>query len=104
MSAPEHSYTATFTVDRPAQEVFDAINDVRGWWSQEVVGDTDQVGAQLQYHYQDVHRCTLRVTELRPGRKVAWRVLDNYFNFVQDQAEWKRHRDRLRHLRHGRRS
>lgn len=89
MSEPEHSYTATFTVDRPAQEVFEAINDVRGWWSEEVVGVTDRVDAEFQYHYQDVHRCTLRVTELQPGRKVTWRVLDNYFDFVQDQTEWK---------------
>ena len=89
MSAPEQSYTATFTVDRPVQEVFDAINDVSGWWSQEIVGVTDQVGREFRYHYRDVHRCTLRVTELRPARKVAWRVMDNYFNFVQDQTEWK---------------
>lgn len=89
MSEPERSFTATFTVDRPAQEVFDAINDVRGWWSQDVVGATDRVDAQFQYHYQDVHRCTLRVIELQPGRKVVWHVSDNYFDFVQDQAEWK---------------
>ena len=87
-SKPDQSYTATFTVDRPACEVFDAINDVRGWWSQEVVGDTDRVDAEFQYRYQDVHRCTLRVTELRPGRKVAWRVVGNHFSFVEDQAEW----------------
>lgn len=23
------------------------------------------------------------------GRKVEWLVLDNYFNFIHDQAEWK---------------
>ena len=89
MNASNLSYTTTFTVDRTAQEVFDAINDVRGWWSQDVVGVTDRVDAEFSYHYQDVHRCTLRVTDLQPGRAVAWRVLDNYFDFVEDQAEWK---------------
>lgn len=89
MSAPQDSYTATITVDRTAQQAFDAINDVRGWWSREVAGVPDQVDAEFQYHYRDVHRCTLRVTELRPGRKVAWRVVDNYFDFVADQDEWK---------------
>jgi hypothetical protein len=31
------SYGTTFTVDRPAQQVFDAINKVTGWWSQEII-------------------------------------------------------------------
>ena len=37
----EDSYTTTVTIDRPPAEVFEAINNVRGWWSEEVVGDTD---------------------------------------------------------------
>lgn len=69
--------------------MFDAINNVAGWWSQEVVGATERVGGQFEYHYQDAHRCTLRVTQLIPGRKVAWHVENNHFNFVQDQDEWK---------------
>lgn len=89
MTTQAQSYRTTFTVDRTPQAVFDAINDVRGWWSQEVVGVTDEVGAQFDYHYKDVHRCTLRVTELVPGRRVAWLVVDNYFDFVADQQEWK---------------
>ncbi|MBF6226084.1 SRPBCC family protein [Nocardia abscessus] len=82
-------FTTTFSVDRTPQEAFEAITNVRDWWSQEVEGVTDQVGGEFDYHYKDVHRCTIRVTELVPGRKVAWLVLDNYFDFIEDQAEWK---------------
>lgn len=85
----KQNFTISFSVDRSPQEAFEAITDVRGWWSQEVEGVTDQVGGEFDYHYKDVHRCRVRVTELVPGRKVAWRVLDNYFNFIEDQAEWK---------------
>ncbi|MBA9003004.1 SRPBCC family protein [Thermomonospora cellulosilytica] len=85
----EQNFTTTIAVDRTPQEAFEAITDVRGWWSQEVEGVTDRVGGEFDYHYKDAHRCTIRVTELVPGRKVAWRVLDNYFNFIADQAEWK---------------
>ena len=85
----EQSYTTTFSVDRTPQEAFDAITDVRGWWSEEVEGVADQVDGEFDYHYKDVHRCRVRVTELVPGRKVAWRILDNYFNFIDDQSEWK---------------
>src|SRR5262245_10301646 len=82
------NYTTTFVVDQTPEEVFDAINNVRGWWSEEIEGSTDRLGV-FKYHYKDVHRCTIRITELVPGRKVVWHVLDNDFNFVKDKGEWK---------------
>lgn len=82
-------YTTTISVDRSPDDAFAAITNVRGWWSQEVEGPTDMVGGEFDYHYQDAHRCRIRVTDLVPGRRVAWRILDNHFNFVQDQNEWK---------------
>jgi len=86
---PQENFTSLFTVDRTPQETFDAVLDVRDWWSEAVEGVTDQVGGVFEYHYQDVHRCRIRVTDLEPGRKVAWHVEDNYFAFTEDQAEWK---------------
>jgi uncharacterized protein YndB with AHSA1/START domain len=83
------NYTAAFTVDQSPKEVFDAINNVRGWWSQAIEGDTDKPGAEFKYHYQDVHRSAFKITEFVPGRKVVWHVLDNFFNFVKDKTEWK---------------
>ncbi|WP_328407053.1 SRPBCC domain-containing protein [Nocardia sp. NBC_00403] len=85
----KQNFTTTFSVDRTPQEAFEAITNVRGWWSEDAEGVTDRVGGEFVHRYQDVHRCTIRVTELVPGRKVAWLVLDNYFNFIEDQAEWK---------------
>src|SRR5687767_9101302 len=84
----EQNYTTSFTVDKTPEEVFNAINNVRGWWSQEIEGDTDKVGAVFYYHYRDIHRCTLKVIELLPGKKVVWRVLHNDFNFTKDKTEW----------------
>ncbi len=82
------NYTASFTVDQSPQAVFDAINNVRGWWSQAEEGHTDKLGAVFYHHYQDVHRCTFKITELVPGKKVAWHVLHNDFSFIQDKTEW----------------
>jgi hypothetical protein len=85
----KRGFTATFFVDQTPQAAFEAITNVRGWWSQEVEGITDRVGGEFDYHYQDVHRCRIAITELVPGRKVVWRVLDNHFSFIEDQAEWR---------------
>ncbi len=85
----EHnSYQVSFLVDNPPEDVFAAINNVRGWWSQAIEGDTDRPGAGFHYHYQDVHRSSFKITEFVPGLKVVWHVLDNYFNFIKDKNEW----------------
>src|ERR1700680_1929499 len=82
-------YTASFTVDQSPEEVFDAINNVRGWWSEEIDGSTDKLGAEFTYHYKDVHYCKMKLIEVIPHKKVVWLVLDNYFNFTEDKSEWK---------------
>lgn len=82
-------YTTTFTVDQSPKEAFEAINNPRGWWSEEIQGPTDKLNAEFKYHYRDVHRAAFRITEFVPEKKVVWHVLDNYFNFIQDQREWK---------------
>jgi hypothetical protein len=83
------SYTRTFTVDKSPKEVFAAINHVRGWWSENIEGSTTNLGDEWTYRYKDAHRCTMKVTEMVPNKKVVWHVLDNYFNFTQDKTEWK---------------
>jgi len=82
------NYSATMSVDQTPDEVFKAINNVRGWWSQAIEGDTDKLGAEFKYHYKDIHRCAFKITEFTPGKKVVWHVLDNDFNFVKDKSEW----------------
>jgi hypothetical protein len=84
-----NNYTTTFTVDQTPEEAFAAINNVRGWWSEEIEGSTDKLGEEFKYHFKDVHYCTMKITELVPNKKVVWLVLDNYFSFTKDKTEWK---------------
>jgi len=85
----EQSYTATISVDQSPKEAFDAIRNVRGWWSKAIEGRTSKVGDEFKYHYQDVHKCTMKLVELVPNKRVVWLVTDNYFNFTEDKKEWK---------------
>ena len=84
----DQDYTTTISVDRTPEEVFDAINDVRGWWSEDIEGSTGQLGAEFTFRGKDIHRSRIKVTELVRGRQVSWLVLDNYMNYVKDQSEW----------------
>jgi len=82
------NFTTTFSVDKTPDEIFDAINNVRGWWSEEIEGSTDKLGAEFKFRYKDLHRSTQKITELVPGKKVVWHVLDSRINFVKDKTEW----------------
>ena len=84
----EKDLTMTITVDRSPREVFDAINNVRGWWSEEIDGSTNKLGALFKYRYKDMHRSSQKITELVPDKKVAWHVTDSRLEFVKDKAEW----------------
>ena len=82
------NYTTTISVDNSPIEAFNAINNVRGWWSEEIEGNTNELNDEWDYHYQDVHCCKMKITELIPGQKVEWQVMDNYFSFTQNKEEW----------------
>ena len=81
-------YNKTITVDQSPDDAIAAITNMRGWWSENIEGSTDTLGGEFTYRYQNVHSCTMKMTELIPGKKVVWRVLENYFNFTQDKSEW----------------
>lgn len=81
-------FSTTLVVEQTPAEVFIAIKNVRGWWSEQIEGDTEQLNDEFTYHYKDVHRCRLKLTELIQDKKVKWLVTDNHFNFTKDKTEW----------------
>jgi hypothetical protein len=85
----DRNYTTSFAVHQSPEEVFNAINNVRGWWSGEIVGDTDKLGAEFTYRVPDAHRSKQKITEFIPSKKVVWHVLDATLSFVKDKNEWK---------------
>ena len=82
-------FTTTFVVDQTPTEVFNAINDVRGWWSGKVEGETDKPGAEFTYEVPGVHYSKQKITAFIPGKKVVWLVLDATLSFVENTSEWK---------------
>ena len=96
-------FTTTIVVDQSPKEVFNAINNPRAWWSEEIEGSTVNLNDEFNYHFEDIHRCSLKVIELVPDQKVVWLVMENYFKpgifedapnhlpdngFTNDKSEW----------------
>jgi hypothetical protein len=81
-------FSVTIKVSQSPEQVFDAVNNVRGWWSANIEGPTDRLGAQFEFHHLDMHRSTHKITQFVPGKKVAWHTPKASINFVTDKSEW----------------
>ncbi|MFG4005214.1 SRPBCC family protein [Flavobacterium aquidurense] len=86
MSATD--FTTTIKTDQSPKEAFDAVTNVRGWWSEEIEGNTAQLNDVFDYHYEDIHRCKIKLVEVIPNQKIVWLVEENYFKFTKDETEW----------------
>ncbi|UVI35185.1 SRPBCC family protein [Brevibacterium spongiae] len=81
-------FTFTYEVPQSPNEVFDAVTNVRGWWSQRIDGATDRLG-EFVYTVPQIHTTRAEIIELIPGERVVWRILDNRFGASPDQVdEW----------------
>ena len=54
----------------------------------EIEGSTDRIGEEFSYTVPGVHFSRQRVTELEPGHKVSWLVVDSRLDYLQDKQEW----------------
>ena len=82
------NFTTTLLVDKTPEVAFNAITNVRGWWSEEIEGNTEKLNDEFTYHYEDVHYCQIKLIEVIPNKKVVWFVKYNYFKFTKDRSEW----------------
>ncbi|MEV6228757.1 SRPBCC domain-containing protein [Saccharopolyspora shandongensis] len=98
--------TATMTVDRTPEQVFEAITNVRGWWSENLIGhsaalhdefvftdDTEYAGETARAK-GGIRFARFQITEVVPGRRVVWHVVDcvrslpSDRTFSDDRDEW----------------
>ncbi len=82
------NFNAVFLFDQSAKEVFDAVTNVRGWWSEAVEGGTHNLNDEFVYRYADLHSSKQKLTEVIPNKKVVWLITDSNLTFVDDKTEW----------------
>jgi len=85
---PQH-FTTTILVDQSPIEVFNAINNVRGWWPGDITGETNKPQAEFTYAVPEKHYAKQKITEFIPGKKIVWHVLESALGFVKDKSEWQ---------------
>ncbi len=84
----EKDFTTTILVDKSPSVVFDAINDVRGWWQGVIEGHAENVDDEFTYRMEPFHFSKQKIVEMEPNKKVVWKVTDSNLTFVKKSDEW----------------
>jgi hypothetical protein len=82
------NFNITFFVEQSPNEVFNAVRDVRGWWSEELEGESAKLNDEFVYRHKDLHYSKHKLIEIKPDKKVVWLTTDSRLTFVKNQDEW----------------
>ncbi len=82
------NFNMTFLVTQTPEEVFEAVKNVRGWWSEDLEGSSAEINDEFIYRHGSFHYSKHKLTEVIPCQKIVWLTLDSKLAFVEKQDEW----------------
>lgn len=89
----KQNFTFQRTTDQSAKKVFQAITNVRAWWSgyydEEITGGTEKLNDEFTFRAGGgVHFSRHKLIEVVPDKKIVWLTTEGHLNFVEKGDEW----------------
>lgn len=92
---PERSFTREFWVDATPEAVSRAIARPQDYWTPPgnysgatIEGSAEHQGDEWIFRDDGIRHARFRVSEIVPGKRTVWDVLDSELSFVDDSTEW----------------
>lgn len=83
-----NNFNITFIVDKPADEVFNAVGNISQWWTENVKGNSLKPGDEFTVQFGDKHFSKQKLVEVIPNKRIEWLVTDSKLNWLKNKQEW----------------
>ncbi len=81
-------FTTSIIVNQSPQVVFDSITNVRGWWSNDIKGDSKKLNDEFEFEVKEVHYSKQKLIEVVPNERIVWLVTESNMTFIKNADEW----------------
>lgn len=99
-------FTYSFETNKPPEQLFDLLLDVRDWWSglhgETITGKSRKIDDEFSFIAGGgAHFSKQKLVELVPHERIVWLVLESRLTFLTDINEWDNTRLRFNINRKG---
>jgi hypothetical protein len=90
----DQNFTTSITVNQTPEFVYNALLNVRGWWSglfgETFEGQSEKTGDVFSFRAGDgAHYSKQQLVTAEPNKKIVWRVRESSLSFVEKTHEWE---------------